>query len=112
MDALMSANLALRFLLELCVLGALGYWGFKTGRSRLAKIGLGIGAPLLAAVVWGTLIAPAAPVDLATPVRVALELVIFGLGVAALYAAGRPRLAQVFAGLVVVNEVLLLAWDQ
>ncbi len=68
--------------------------------------------PPLAAVVWGTLIAPGAPVALATPVRVALELVIFGLGVAALYAAGRPRLAQVFAGLVVVNEVLLLAWDQ
>jgi hypothetical protein len=35
-----------------------------------------------------------------------------GAGVAALNAAGRPRLAWVFAGLVVVNEVLLYALEQ
>ena len=40
-------------LLELCALGDLGYWGFKTGGGLIAKIGLGIGAPLAAAVVWG-----------------------------------------------------------
>jgi hypothetical protein len=32
--------------------------------------------------------------------------------VAALYAAGEPRLAWSLAGLVVVNQVLLVAWDQ
>jgi hypothetical protein len=91
MDALESANLALRFLLELDVLVALGYWEFATGRSGPAEIGLGIGLPLLVAVIWGTLVAPNAPVELATPLRVLVELVIFGIGVAALYAAGRPR---------------------
>ena len=31
--------LALRFLLELCALGALGYWGFMTGGARSRKWG-------------------------------------------------------------------------
>jgi phenylalanyl-tRNA synthetase beta chain len=47
---LKGANLVLRFLLELCALAALCYWGFKTGSVTLSKVGLGIGAPLLAAV--------------------------------------------------------------
>ena len=64
------------------------------------------------AVIWGTLVAPNAPVERPTPLRVMVKLVIFGAGVAALYAAGRPRLAWVFAGLVVVNEVLLYALEQ
>jgi len=42
-----SANLALRFLLELCALVALAYWGFQTGRGLIVKIGLGMGAPLI-----------------------------------------------------------------
>jgi hypothetical protein len=31
------ANLALAFLLELCALGALGYWGVRTGGGPVAK---------------------------------------------------------------------------
>src|SRR5260370_5082612 len=46
-----NANLALSFFLELCVLVALGYWGFQTGQGTIAKIGLGIGAPVVAVVV-------------------------------------------------------------
>ena len=72
------ANLALRFLLELCALGALGYWGFKIGRGLIVKVGLGIGAPLLAALVWGTLGAPDAPVLLPGLLHLLLELVSSG----------------------------------
>ena len=53
LELIKSVNLALRFLLELCALGALGYWGFKTGSTTSSKIGLGLGVPLVAAVVWG-----------------------------------------------------------
>jgi hypothetical protein len=70
METIKLANLALRFLLELCALAALAYWGFKTGESAVAKIGLGIGAPLLAAVLWGTFVAPGAPIP--TPVLLRL----------------------------------------
>jgi hypothetical protein len=50
---LKGANLVLRFLLELCALAALCYWGFKTGTGSISKAVLGIGAPLAAAVLWG-----------------------------------------------------------
>jgi hypothetical protein len=48
---LKNVNLALAFFLELAVLAALGYWGFYTGQGTLARIGLGIGAPLVAVVI-------------------------------------------------------------
>jgi quinol-cytochrome oxidoreductase complex cytochrome b subunit len=107
-----SANLALRFLLELCALAALGYWGFQTGRGLFMKIGLGIGAPLLAALVWGTFVAPHAAVPVSAPLRLVLELVVFGSAAAALYAAGRPALAGSFALTVVINRVLMHLWGQ
>ncbi len=68
-----GANLALRFLLELCALVALGYWGFKTGGTLMAKIGLVIGAPLVVAVVWGTFVSPRAPVQLPGPLVLILQ---------------------------------------
>ena len=55
---LKSTNLAVRFLLEFGALGALGYCGFQLDRGPLVKIALGIGAPLLAAVLWGMFVAP------------------------------------------------------
>ena len=64
MGLIKGANLALRLFLELWVLGALGYWGFKTGNAMIAKIALGVGAPLAAAVVWGAFGSPRAPVQL------------------------------------------------
>ncbi len=64
MELIKGAHLALRFLLELCALSALGYWGFKTGSGAVAKISLGIGTPLMAAIVWGTFLSPQAPVRL------------------------------------------------
>jgi hypothetical protein len=51
MEIITSGNLALRFLLELCALVALGYWGFRTGSGLFAKIGLGIGVPLLTIMI-------------------------------------------------------------
>lgn len=107
-----SANLALRFLLELCLLVALGYWGFRAGEGLLGNIVLGLGAPLLAAVVWGIFISPRARLPVSRPVRLVMELVLFGAAVVALAAAGQPGLAIAFALIVLINEVLLLVWKQ
>jgi quinol-cytochrome oxidoreductase complex cytochrome b subunit len=112
MAILKGANLALAFLLELCALAALGYWGFKVGRGTLAKLGLGLGAPLLAAVVWGLFVAPRATVAVPRAVHLALEVAVFGLAAVALYAAGQPRLALAFALVVVLNRVLIAFWGQ
>ena len=58
MEAIKGLNLGVRFLLELCILVILGYWGFKTGGQTITKILLGIGSPILFAVVWGAFLAP------------------------------------------------------
>jgi hypothetical protein len=84
-------NLALRFLLELCALVALGYWGFKTGSRAITKIGLGIGAPLLVAVVWGTFLSPQALVQLPELLVLILQVLVFGSAAAALVATGHRR---------------------
>jgi hypothetical protein len=49
---LKASNLGMRFVLELCALAALGYWGFKTGHGIFLKVILGLGAPLAAATIW------------------------------------------------------------
>lgn len=107
-----ALNLALRFLLELCLLAALAYWGFQTGVGLPARLGLGLGAPLLAAVVWGVFVAPASRRRVPLPWRLFLEAVLFGAAVAGLAAAGQPALAVVFGLVVVVNSALLLLWQQ
>ncbi len=112
MELLKLSNLALRFLLELCLVAALGYWGFKTGQGWIAKSGLGIGAPLLAAVVWGAFIAPKAAWLLPNPWLLILELALFSLAGAALYLAGQPILAWILGLTYSLNKILMYLWQQ
>jgi hypothetical protein len=112
MSGLRGANLALAFLLELGALVALSYWGFRTGDTALTKWLFGIGAPLLAAVVWGLFVAPKAARRAALPVRLALKALVFGAAALALAAVGRPALGLVLFGAGAVNQALLLRWRQ
>ena len=107
-----SANLALSFILELCMLAALGYWGFKTGSATVVQLILCLGVPLLAAVVWGILMAPTSPRRLREPFHLILEVIIFALAIIALYTAGQPTLAAIFGVVYVINAVLRLVWHQ
>ena len=107
-----SANLAMRFVLELCALGALGFWGFHSDRGILIEWGLGIGAPLLAAVVWGTFVAPRALKPLSGTARLGVELAVFGSAVAALVLADRPTWGAALALAYVINRVLIVVWSQ
>jgi hypothetical protein len=112
MEIIKSANLALRFILELCALAALGYWGFQTGQNVFVKIGLAIAAPLLAAVVWGTFIAPQAAVPVPVWAWLVLQVAVFGCAAAGLVATGHRTLAVVFVLTVVINGVLMYVWRQ
>jgi len=109
---LKSANLALAFLLELCMLAALGDWGFHTGESTMGRIGLGLGTPLLAAIVWGTLLSPRATVKVSGMIKFILQVIAFGAAVVALFAADRSTWAWVFGLLVILNKILLYIWHQ
>ena len=107
MSGLRGVTLTVRFLCELAMLAALAYWGFTAGDGAGAWV-LGVGAPLLAAVVWGTLVAPKARWPVPIPTRVVIELVLFGAAAAALAVAGQP-LAAVVLGLAALATSLLNA---
>lgn len=109
---LKNANLALAFLLELCALAALGYWGFTQNTGWLLKIILGIGTPVIAAFVWGFFVAPKATYVLPAFYKELLALAIFAIAALALYAAGRSGWALWFVILVITNRVLMVVWEQ
>jgi hypothetical protein len=102
-----SLALTVKFLLELCALAALAYWGATTGPLAV-NILLGIGAPLVAAFVWGRWAAPRSPHRLADGPRVALESAVFAAATAALVVAGAPVLALALVVVVALDTVVLL----
>jgi Protein of unknown function (DUF2568) len=104
-SGLRGVTLTVRFLCELAMLAALAYWGFQVGDGIGAWL-LGIASPLLAAVVWGALVAPKARWPVAVPTRVVIELVLFGAAAAALAVAGQPLLAVVLGVAAVATSLL------
>jgi hypothetical protein len=111
-NALKAINLGVTFLLELCMLAALAYWGFQTSENLPVRIVLGIGAPVLAVVIWGRFLAPRSTIRLTGLAYLALKFILFGLAALALAAAGQPTLALIFVVVAVINQVLLLVWKQ
>ena len=107
-----AGNLALRFLLELAALVTLGYWGATATDGTAARVLLGVGLPLAAAVFWGAFVAPRARVVLPTAVRMALGLAVFACAAAALVDRGQVGLGISFAGASLLNVLLMLLWRQ
>lgn len=107
MSGLRAVTMTVRFLCELAMLAALAYWGFSVGDGAGAWA-LGVGAPLLAAVVWGALVAPKARWPVPIPTRVVIELILFGVAAVALVVAGQP-LAAVGLGVAALATSLLNA---
>jgi hypothetical protein len=107
---LKALNLALTFLLELAMLAAFAYWGFRAGPTPLARLLLGIGVPLIVAVLWGLFMAPRAARRLQGTAYMLTRSLLFGLAVAALAAAGMIAAAIVFAVVSLINTVLLYIW--
>jgi len=104
-----SLTLLVRFLLELCLLGALAWWGFATGDGAVAQVLLGVGAPVAAAVVWGMFIAPKARYPVPLAVWIGLQVVLFGAAALGLAAVASTGLAVVFAVVVVLHGAAMAA---
>ena len=104
-----SANLGLRFLLELSALAATSYWGFATA-SGVTQWVLGLGAPIAVAVAWGLFVSPKAKVALPHPARFAIELMVWTAAAVALVAAGQVALGIVFATVALVSGALNYMW--
>jgi hypothetical protein len=106
------ANLALRFLLELVALLALGWWGLSLADNWLRFV-LAVLFSAVAATIWGTFAVPddpsrsgEAPVVVRGWIRLGLELIVFGGAVIGLASVGRGSFAAVFLVVVVVHYLL------
>jgi hypothetical protein len=100
-------NEGLAFVFELLALAALAYWGVKTGDGVVLKVVLGLGTPVLAAIVWGLFAAPRATFGLPIAAVLMVKAVVFGGAAVALFAAGQHVLAVVFAVLVAANTAIV-----
>lgn len=104
-------NLALRFLLELAALLALGVWGWQQNESWLRFV-MAIALPIIAAAIWGTFNVPndpsrsgAAPVAVPGILRLAIELALFLVAVWALYDTGYTTLTWVLGIIVAMHYI-------
>lgn len=109
-------NLAVRFLLELGAVAAFVVWGHALVAGLWGWV-IGFGVAIAAMALWATFAVPGdesrsgqAPVPVPGLVRLALELLFFGLAVWALDAAGHPRWSLWLAVAVVAHYAL--SWDR
>ena len=105
-------NLAVRFILEMAGLVALGWWGWNQGEGIL-RFMLALGIPFLAAVLWGTFAVPDDPsrsgkarVPVPGIVRLMLELAFFVLATWSLFATGLTTLGWIYGIAVLIHYVV------
>lgn len=110
--SLKSINAGLAFFLELAMLVSLGYWGFYGDKSTFVKWSLGIGLPVLTAIIWGIFLAPRAKYRLGNISGNLLALLLFLLAATLLYYTQHHGIAVIFASVAIVNRVLILLWKQ
>ena len=105
-------NLAVRFLLEIAALLAIGFWG-STLATGFVRYLLAVGIPVVAAAAWGIFRVPGdasasgnAPVPVPGLVRLLFEFVLFGLAVWGLLSAGATPLAIILGAVVAMHYIV------
>jgi hypothetical protein len=102
-------NLAVRFLLEIVMLIALGYWGWHFNALWLKYVATP-GLPIIAATLWGVFRIPddpkPAPVPVPGIIRLLLELGLFGFTSWTLCDLGYSKLGATVAGVVLLHYIV------
>ena len=105
-------NLAIRFLLEMAALIAMGLWGWSQGDPWLRYI-LAFGIPIAAASVWGMFAVPgdpsrsgSAPVAVPGFFRLIIEISFFTFAVWAVYKLGYSRLWWMLALIISIHYII------
>jgi Protein of unknown function (DUF2568) len=107
-----ALNLGLAFLLELCALAALAYWGYSLDASSAVRWVVALGAPSALALTWSQVAAPTARRRLPRTPLLGFKLLVFTLAAALLYSAGQHALAVLLGAATVLNLGLGVLWGQ
>jgi hypothetical protein len=100
--------LGIFFLLELISLAVFGYWGFHVNVGLATKVIIGVGTPLLIAILWGMFLSPKASIPIIpSQARTLVKLFVFLLASVALYASGQSSKAMVFLVIAVLETALI-----
>jgi len=109
---LKSANLALAFAIEIVMLVALGFWALVAAPGGWVGWLAALAVVAVAIVLWAIWGAPKSTRRLKMPGLRVFKIGMFGAAVVALWAAGQPVWATIFAAAVALNLVLARAWGQ
>jgi hypothetical protein len=105
-SVLAMLNLTLRAVMELGIIAALAYWGYKTADSRITTFPLVIIPPLIGFGFWALVDFRRAG-SLAEVLRLIQELAIAGMAAWALLNAGTPILGLSLALISIVHHALV-----
>jgi len=107
-----SINLAVRFVLEVLALIAMGVWGWRQSDESFRLL-VALAIPIVLAIVWGTFNVPgdpsrggSAPIVVSGVIRLIVELGIFAVVTWALYNIGYTKLSLFFIFTVVVHYIV------
>ncbi|WP_244255836.1 YrdB family protein [Rathayibacter sp. VKM Ac-2760] len=104
-DQRIGPNDVLRFVLELFAFVSLGLWGFLSWDLPWSIV-LGIGAPVLAILLWALFLSPRAVFAIDVYGRSLIELLVMGAAALAWLGLGQPVVAIVFGVVAVVSGVI------
>jgi Protein of unknown function (DUF2568) len=104
-DLKVGPNDVLRSVLELFAFVSLGLWGFLAWDLPWSIV-LGIGAPVLAILLWALFLSPRAVLAIDVYGRSLIELLIMGAAALAWLDLGQPIVAIVFGVVAVVSGVV------
>lgn len=107
-----AVNLGVLFLIELGALAAAAHWGFTRDTSTPARWLLGLSAPAVLVVLWALFGSPKASYKTRGAARAGFELLWFGAGVLALFAAGAVGWGIAFALVCAAGKALAVIWRQ
>lgn len=99
-------NDLLRFLLEIFAIVSLGIFGFTAFPLPWPGVLVGIGAPLIAIVLWALFRSPKAVFAVDPFVKALVEIAVFSSAAIAWWIMGQPIVAVVFAVVAAISGIV------
>ncbi|WP_448810859.1 YrdB family protein [Agromyces bauzanensis] len=99
-------NDVLRFFLELFAFVSLGIWGFVAFPLPWPGVLVGIGAPLVAILLWALFVSPKAVFRIDVFGKALVEIAVFSAAAIGWWMLGQPVVAIVFAIVAAVSGII------